>query len=79
MSAALPSAEDRVPAGLEFGDVGTAWEGISPELREVLRATVVDGLTTREEARQPSAPPKAPSGSARRAAPAPNRAPPSPS
>lgn len=48
---AAPSAEERVLAGLEFGDVGTALERISPELREVLRATVVDGLTTRETAR----------------------------
>lgn len=48
---AVPSAEDRVLAGLEYGDVGTALERLSPELREVLRATVVDGLTTREAAR----------------------------
>ncbi|MFG2643310.1 RNA polymerase sigma factor [Streptomyces sp. NPDC048370] len=46
-----PSAEDRVLAGLEYGDVGAALDRISPELREVLRATVVDGLTTRETAR----------------------------
>ncbi|MFJ3302396.1 RNA polymerase sigma factor [Streptomyces sp. NPDC086549] len=46
-----PSAEDRVLAGLEYGDVGTALDRISPELRDVLRATVVDGLTTRETAR----------------------------
>ncbi|MGV9454790.1 RNA polymerase sigma factor [Streptomyces sp. NPDC003635] len=46
-----PSAEERVLAGLEYGDVGTALDRISPELREVLRATVVDGLTTRETAR----------------------------
>ncbi|MEU3981317.1 RNA polymerase sigma factor [Streptomyces sp. NPDC026672] len=45
------SAEDRVLAGLEYGDVGTALDRISPELREVLRATVVDGLSTREAAR----------------------------
>ncbi|WP_052489106.1 RNA polymerase sigma factor [Streptomyces sp. 150FB] len=45
-----PSAEERVLAGLEFGDVGAALDRISPELREVLRATVVDGLTTRETA-----------------------------
>ncbi|MCX4762201.1 RNA polymerase sigma factor [Streptomyces sp. NBC_01275] len=45
------SAEERVLAGLEFGDVGTALDRISPELRDVLRATVVDGLTTREAAR----------------------------
>ncbi|MGI5139989.1 MULTISPECIES: RNA polymerase sigma factor [unclassified Streptomyces] len=47
----VPSAEERALAALEFGDVGTALDRISPELREVLRATVVDGLTTRETAR----------------------------
>ncbi|WP_189942013.1 RNA polymerase sigma factor [Streptomyces aurantiogriseus] len=51
LGAEAPSAEERVLAGLEFGDVGTALDRISPELREVLRATVVDGLTTREAAR----------------------------
>ncbi|MFE2930401.1 MULTISPECIES: RNA polymerase sigma factor [unclassified Streptomyces] len=50
-AATAPSAEDRVLAGLEYGDVGAALGRISPELREVLRATVVDGLTTRETAR----------------------------
>ncbi|MEU2743723.1 RNA polymerase sigma factor [Streptomyces sp. NPDC007095] len=45
-----PSAEDHVLADLEYGDVGSALDRISPELREVLRATVVDGLTTRETA-----------------------------
>ncbi|WP_351222971.1 RNA polymerase sigma factor [Streptomyces sp. NPDC002133] len=49
--AAVPSAEDRVLAGLEYGDVGAALDRISPELRDVLRATVIDGLTTREAAR----------------------------
>ncbi|MFF7854724.1 sigma-70 family RNA polymerase sigma factor [Streptomyces sp. NPDC007904] len=48
---ASPSAEERVLAGLEYGDLGTALDRISPELREVLRATVVDGLSTRETAR----------------------------
>ncbi|MEV6399884.1 RNA polymerase sigma factor [Streptomyces sp. NPDC051907] len=48
--APAPSAEDRVLAGLEYGDVGAALDRISPELREVLRATVIDGLTTREAA-----------------------------
>lgn len=47
---AAPSAEDRVLAGLEYGDVGTAFDRMSPELREVLRVTVIDGLTTREAA-----------------------------
>lgn len=51
VGAEAPSAEERVLDGLEFGDVGTALDRISPELREVLRATVVDGLTTRETAR----------------------------
>ncbi|MCB8903104.1 MULTISPECIES: RNA polymerase sigma factor [unclassified Streptomyces] len=50
-SAAASSAEDRVLAGLEYGEVGAALDRISPELAEVLRATVVDGLTTRETAR----------------------------
>ncbi|MER5275452.1 RNA polymerase sigma factor [Streptomyces sp. NPDC002809] len=50
-AAPVPSAEDRVLAGLEYGDVGAALDRISPELREVLRATVIDGLTTREAAR----------------------------
>ncbi|MFI6893243.1 RNA polymerase sigma factor [Streptomyces sp. NPDC050256] len=50
-AADVPSAEDRVLAGLEYGDVGAALDRISPELREVLRATVIDGLTTREAAR----------------------------
>ncbi|MET9829129.1 RNA polymerase sigma factor [Streptomyces sp. NPDC006385] len=50
-AATAPSVEERVLAGLEYGDVGTALDRISPELREVLRATVVDGLTTRETAR----------------------------
>ncbi|MFH8370641.1 RNA polymerase sigma factor [Streptomyces sp. NPDC018031] len=45
-----PSAEERVLDGLEYGEVGAALGRISPELREVLRATVVDGLTTREAA-----------------------------
>lgn len=50
-AATAPSAEERVLAGLEYGDVGAALGRISPELREVLRATVIDGLTTRETAR----------------------------
>ncbi len=45
---AAPSAEEHVLTGLEFGDVGAALDRMPPELREVLRATVVDGLTTRE-------------------------------
>ncbi len=44
-----PDGPDSVD-GLEYGDVGTALGRLGPELREVLRATVVDGLTTREAA-----------------------------
>jgi RNA polymerase sigma-70 factor (ECF subfamily) len=36
--------------GIEHGDLAGAIEGLSPELRDVLRATVLDGLTTREAA-----------------------------
>ncbi|WP_053700921.1 RNA polymerase sigma factor [Streptomyces sp. NRRL F-5755] len=48
---AEPSAEERVLSRLEYGEVGAALRRIAPELSEVLRATVVDGLTTREAAR----------------------------
>ena len=33
------------------GDVGAALRSLSPELRTVVQATVIDGLTTREAAR----------------------------
>jgi RNA polymerase sigma-70 factor (ECF subfamily) len=45
-----PSAEEEVLLGIEHGDLAGALEGLSPELRDVLRATVLDGLTTREAA-----------------------------
>lgn len=45
------SAEEQVLLGLEHGDLGAALERLSPELRAVLQATVIDGLTTREAAR----------------------------
>lgn len=44
------SAEDRVLAGVEHGDLAGVLVRLSPELRAVLQATVVDGLTTREAA-----------------------------
>jgi RNA polymerase sigma-70 factor (ECF subfamily) len=44
------SAEERVLAGVEHGDLAGALVRLSPELRAVLQATVVDGLTTREAA-----------------------------
>ncbi|MFG2793864.1 RNA polymerase sigma factor [Streptomyces sp. NPDC048419] len=44
------SAEERVLAGVEHGDLAGALVRLSPELRAVLQATVIDGLTTGEAA-----------------------------
>jgi len=44
------SAEDQAIAGGEFGDVAQALCRLPPELYLVVRATVLDGLTTREAA-----------------------------
>ncbi|MBB2890671.1 RNA polymerase sigma factor [Flexivirga oryzae] len=49
--AVAASAEDRVLLGVEYGDLGTALTRLSPQLRAVVQATVLDGLTTREAAR----------------------------
>jgi RNA polymerase sigma-70 factor, ECF subfamily len=46
-----PSAEERVLVGVEYGDLAGALERLSPELRAVVQATVLDGLTTREAGR----------------------------
>ena len=51
VDAAGISAEEQVLLGVEYGDVGTALQRLSPELREVIQATILDGLTTREAAR----------------------------
>jgi len=45
------SAEDAVLVGIEHGDLHSALTALSPELRAVVQATVLDGLTTREAAR----------------------------
>jgi len=45
------SAEDAVLVGIEHGDLHGALTALSPELRAVVQATVLDGLTTREAAR----------------------------
>src|SRR6185295_11040200 len=47
----IVSAEDVVLLGVEHGDLAGAVEGLSPELRAVVQATVLDGLTTREAGR----------------------------
>ncbi|MGZ4614424.1 MAG: RNA polymerase sigma factor [Actinomycetes bacterium] len=45
------SVEERVLAGVEYGDAGAALARLSPEMRAVVQATVLDGLTTREAGR----------------------------
>ena len=43
-----PSAEEQVLLDVAHGDLGGALNRLSPELRAVVQATVLDGLTTRE-------------------------------
>jgi len=47
----VTSAEDQVLLGLEYGDAAGALNRLSPQLQAVVRATVLDGLNTREAAR----------------------------
>ncbi|WP_435872257.1 RNA polymerase sigma factor [Microbispora rosea] len=49
--ARLASSEDSVLLGVEHGDLGGALARLSPELRAVIQATVLDGLTVREASR----------------------------
>jgi RNA polymerase sigma factor (sigma-70 family) len=46
-----PSAEEQVLLSVEYGDLGTALAQLSPPMRAVMQAVVLDGLTTREAAR----------------------------
>jgi RNA polymerase sigma-70 factor (ECF subfamily) len=45
-----PSAEEQVLVGVEHGDLAGALARLSPELRAVIQATVIDGLSTAEAA-----------------------------
>ena len=45
------SAEEEILLGVEHGDLGGALRQLSPELRAVVQATVLDGLTSREAGR----------------------------
>ena len=45
------SAEDEVLLGVEHGDLAGSLGRLSPELRAVVQATALDGLTTREAGR----------------------------
>jgi len=47
----LPSAEDEVLLGVEHGDLAAAMDGLSPELKVVVQAVVLDGLSSHEAAR----------------------------
>jgi RNA polymerase sigma factor (sigma-70 family) len=42
--------EEQLLLGVEHGDVGSALRKLSPELRAVVQATILDGLSTRETA-----------------------------
>ena len=44
------AVEDELLQGVEYGDLGRAMAALSPEMRAVIQATVLDGLTTRETA-----------------------------
>jgi RNA polymerase sigma-70 factor (ECF subfamily) len=48
--ASAPAAEDEVLASTVGSDVGDALRHLAPELRQVLQAMVLDGLTVRETA-----------------------------
>ena len=45
------SVEEEILLGVEHGDLGGALRELSPELRAVVQATVLDGLTSREAGR----------------------------
>jgi len=46
-----PSAEEQVLLGVEHGDLAGALDRLSSELRAVVQATILDGLTSREASR----------------------------
>ena len=46
----VPSAEEQVLLGVEHGDLAGSLARLAPELRAVIQATVLDGLSTREAA-----------------------------
>jgi RNA polymerase sigma factor (sigma-70 family) len=48
---AVGSAEDQLLLAVESGSLGNALRTLSPEMRQALQVTVIDGLTTREASR----------------------------
>ena len=51
------SAEDEMLLGVQYGDLASVIDRLSPELVAVVQATLLDGLTTREAARVLGIPP----------------------
>jgi RNA polymerase sigma-70 factor (ECF subfamily) len=49
-SGPVPAAEDQVLLSVEYGDIGQALARLSPEMRAVIQAVVLDGLTAKEAA-----------------------------
>jgi RNA polymerase sigma-70 factor (ECF subfamily) len=49
-SETVPAAEDEVLLSVEYGDLGAALARLSPEMRAVIQAVVLDGLSAREAA-----------------------------
>ena len=47
----VPAAEEQVLLSVEYGDIGQALARLSPEMRAVIQAVVLDGLTAKEAAR----------------------------
>lgn len=45
-----PAAEDQVLLSVEYGDAGAALVRLSPEMRAVIQAVVLDGLSAKEAA-----------------------------
>ena len=45
-----PAAEDQVLLSVEYGDIGAALARLSPEMRAVIQAVVLDGLPAKEAA-----------------------------
>jgi RNA polymerase sigma factor (sigma-70 family) len=50
-AAPVPAAEEQVLLSVEYGDIGQALTRLSPQMRAVIQAVVLDGLTTKEAAR----------------------------
>src|SRR3954470_19708610 len=49
-SETVPAAEDEALLSVEYGDLGAALARLSPEMRAVVQAVVLDGLTARQAA-----------------------------